>query len=173
MRERGPVQAPALAGCADAKRTPAGKTSGGLWWTQSIQIRTAALRGSCGGHIFQRDGFEAILIVECNQNFFIIQINSIHECVDQRLTVAFDMRVQFAEPGQPESHEVRAEFGLGQLFLGDPSFQLLLLDLQSFQSFLGRAGQNTGLDGVKHILDAAGTSFNCFSKRGRTVFSCS
>src|SRR5699024_7257523 len=123
------------------------------WWAQSIQIRTAALRGSRGGHIPQSDGFEAILIVECNQNFFIIQINSIHECIDQRLTVTFDVRIQFAESGQPESHEVRAEFGLGQLLFRDPDFQLFLLGFQSFQPLFGRAGQDAGLDGIEHILD--------------------
>ena len=69
--------------------------------------------------------------------------------------MALDLRVQLAEPGQPKPYEVGAELGLGQLFLSDPDFQFLLLGLQGFQTLFGRTGQDTGLDGVEHILDAS------------------
>ena len=68
--------------------------------------------------------------------------------------MALDLRVQLTEPGQPEFDEIGAELGFGQLFLGDPDFQLLLLGLQGFQTLFGRTGQDTGLNGVEHILDA-------------------
>lgn len=68
--------------------------------------------------------------------------------------MALDLRVQLAKPGQPKPYEVRAELGLGQLFLGDPDFQFLLLGLQIFQALFGGTGQDTGLNRIEHILDA-------------------
>ena len=69
-----------------------------FWWSEATQIRTIARWGIGGGNIPERDGFCAVFVVECNQNFFIIEINSIHECIDKRFPVAFHVRVEFAEP---------------------------------------------------------------------------
>lgn len=85
--------------------------------------------------------------------------------------MALDLWIQLPEPGQPELDEVRAELGLGQLFLSDPDFQLLLLGLQSFQALFGGTGQDTSLDGVEHILDAGfGLLQLLFQKGQRSVF---
>ena len=78
------------------------------WWSEAPQIRTIALWGIFGGDFIESDGFCAVFVVECNQNFFIIEINSIHECIDKRLTVAFHVRVELAEPGQPETNLIFA-----------------------------------------------------------------
>ena len=78
------------------------------WWSEATQIRTIALWGIFGGDFIESDGFCAVFVVECNQNFFIIEINSIHEGIDERFPVAFYPRVQLAEPGQPETNLIFA-----------------------------------------------------------------
>ena len=80
--------------------------------------------------------------------------------------MALDLRIQLPEPGQPELDEVGAEFGLGQIFLGDPDFQLLLLGLQGFQTLFGGTGQDTGLNGVEHILDASFSLLQLLFQKG-------
>ena len=47
-----------------------------FWWSEVNQIRTIALWGIFGGNFIESDGFCAVFVVECNQNFFIIEINS-------------------------------------------------------------------------------------------------
>ena len=79
-----------------------------FWWSEATQIRTIALWGIFGGDLIESDGFCAVFVVECNQNFFIIEINSIHEGIDERFPVAFYPRVQLAEPGQPETNLIFA-----------------------------------------------------------------
>ena len=79
-----------------------------FWWSEATQIRTIALWGIFGGDFIESDGFCAVFVVECNQNFFIIKINGVHERVDKRLPVAFHVRVEFAEPGQPETNLIFA-----------------------------------------------------------------
>ena len=79
-----------------------------FWWSEATQIRTIALWGIFGGNFIESDGFCAVFVVECNQNFFIIEINSIHECIDKRFPVAFHVRVELAEPGQPEPNLIFA-----------------------------------------------------------------
>ena len=76
--------------------------------SEATQIRTIALWGIFGGDFIESDGFCAVFVVECNQNFFIIEINSIHECIDKRFPVAFHVRVELAEPGQPEPNLIFA-----------------------------------------------------------------
>ena len=79
-----------------------------FWWSEATQIRTIALWGIFGGDFIESDGFCAVFVVERNQNFFIIEINSIHECIDKRFPVAFHVRVELAEPGQPETNLIFA-----------------------------------------------------------------
>ena len=78
------------------------------WWSEATQIRTIALWSIFGGDLIECDGFCAVFVVEYNQNFFIIKINRIHECVDKRFPVAFHVRVELAEPGQPETNLIFA-----------------------------------------------------------------
>ena len=79
-----------------------------LWRSEATQIRTIALWGIFGGDFIESDGFCAVFVVEYNQNFFIIKINGVHERVDKRFPVAFYVRVEFAEPGQPEPNLIFA-----------------------------------------------------------------
>ena len=78
------------------------------WWSEATQIRTIARWGIFGGDFIESDGFCAVFVVECNQNFFIIEINGIHVCIDKRFPVAFHVRVELAEPGQPEPNLIFA-----------------------------------------------------------------
>ena len=118
------------------------------WWSEATQIRTIALWGIFGGNFIESDGFCAVFVVECNQNFFIIKINGVHERVDKRLPVAFHVRVEFAEVGEPKFHKICADFRFRQLFFRDADFQLFLLSLQLFQASFGRAGQYTCLNRI-------------------------
>ena len=79
-----------------------------FWWSEATQIRTIALWGIFGGDFIESDGFCAVFVVERNQNFFIIEINGVHERVDKRFPVTFHVRVEFAEPGQPEPNLIFA-----------------------------------------------------------------
>ena len=65
--------------------------------------------GIFGGDFIESDGFCAVFVVDCNQNFFIIEINGVHERVDKRFPMAFYVRVEFAEPGQPDVYKRQAE----------------------------------------------------------------
>ena len=93
--------------CAKEKRSCI-STQAFSWWSEATQIRTIALWGIVGGDFIESDGFCAVFVVKCNQNFFIIEINSIHEGIDERFPVAFYPRVQLAEPGQPETNLIFA-----------------------------------------------------------------
>ena len=93
--------------CAKEKRSCI-STQAFSWWSEATQIRTIALWGIFGRDFIKRDGFCAVFVVERNQNFFIIEINSVHECIDKRFPVAFYVRVEFAEPGQPETNLIFA-----------------------------------------------------------------
>ena len=93
--------------CAKEKRSCI-STQAFSWWSEVNQIRTIALWGIFGGDFIESDGFCAVFVVKCNQNFFIIEINSIHEGIDERFPVAFYPRVQLAEPGQPETNLIFA-----------------------------------------------------------------
>ena len=88
--------------------TPASSQRWSSWWSEATQIRTIALWGIFGGNFIESDGFCAIFVVECNQNFFIIEINRIHECIDKHFPVAFHVRVELAKPGQPEPNLIFA-----------------------------------------------------------------
>ena len=138
-----------------------------FWWSEATQIRTIALWGIFGSNFIESDGFCAVFVVECNQNFFIIEVNSIHEGVDERFPVAFHPRVQLAEPGQPETDLILTQPGLCDFLLGNADFQFFLLFFQLFQTCLGGTGQYTRLDGVQHILDAVLHLFHLLFQQGQ------
>ena len=125
-----------------------------LWCTKAIYIRTFFLcRGF--GSLAERNGLRPFFVVEGNQHFIIIEVNSIDEGVNQRLPLFLLGQVQFAEVQQPEADELLFHHGLGQLLFGNFGFQVFLLGFEDFQTLLGGTGQDTGLDGVEHILDAS------------------
>ena len=105
-----------------------------FWWSEATQIRTIALWGIFGSDLIESDGFCAIFVVECNQNFFIIEINRVHERVDKRFPVAFHVRVELAEPGQPEPNLILTQPWPSDFFFGDPNLKFFLLGFQLFQT---------------------------------------
>ena len=119
-----------------------------FWWSEATQIRTIAPWGILGGNFIESDGFCAVFVVERNQNFFIIEINSIHECIDKRLPVAFHVRVELAEVGEPKFYKICTDLRLCQLFFRDADLQFLLLSFQFFQASFGRAGQDALLNRI-------------------------
>ena len=142
-----------------------------FWWSEATQIRTIALWGIFGGDFIESDGFCAVFVVECNQNFFIIEINSIHECIDKRFPVAFHVRVELAEPGQPEPNLIFTQPRPSDFFFGDPNLKFFLLGFQLFQTRFGGVGQHTCLNGVQHIFNAVlYLAHLLFQQRERGVF---
>ena len=125
-----------------------------FWWSEATQIRTIALWGIFGGDFIESDGFCAVFVVECNQNFFIIEINGVHERVDKRFPVAFHVRVELAEPGQPETNLIFTQPWPSDFFFGDPNLKFFLLGFQLFQTRFGGVGQHTCLNSVQHIFNA-------------------
>ena len=125
-----------------------------FWWSEATQIRTIALWGIFGGDLIESDGFCAVFVVECNQNFFIIEINGIHECIGKRFPVAFHIRVELAEPGQPEPNLIFTQPRPSDFFFGNPNLKFFLLGFQLFQTRFGGVGQHTRLDSVQHIFNA-------------------
>ena len=121
-----------------------------LWCTSRTHIRTF-LRF----HGFpESDRFCTFLIVKGNKYLIIVEIDGIDEGVHQCLPLLRLGHVQLAEAEQPEPDELFFHLRLGKPFLCNAGLQFFSLFFQSFQPFLGRAGQNAHLDGIQHIGDA-------------------
>ena len=82
-----------------------------FWCSKAIQIRTVFVADSFL-EFRKGDGFRALLVVEGDHHFIIIQENRIDEGVDEHLTVALLPHVQLAEAVEPEGHKLRADLGL-------------------------------------------------------------
>ena len=124
-----------------------------MWCTKAIHIRTFFLCRSLGG-LAERNSLCTLFIVKSNQHFIVIEVNCIDEGVDQSLPLFLLGQVQLAEAVEPEADEFLLHHGIGQFFFGNLDFEVFFLGLEGFQPLLGGAGQNAGLDGVEHILDA-------------------
>ena len=125
----------------------------GVWCTKAIHIRTFFLCRSLGG-LAERNGLRAFFVVEGNQHFIIIKVNCINKSIHQRLPLLLLGQVQLAKVQQPEADEFLLHHGLGQFFFGNLCFQVFFLALEGFQPLFGGAGQDAGLNGVEHILNA-------------------
>ena len=118
-----------------------------FWCTTAIQVRT----GICFSgflHIVQGDGSGAVLVVEGENQFIIVQVNGVHKCVDQHFAVGLLAYIQLTEFVQPEGDKLRADSGLGNLLIGDLDFQIFLGRFQFLQTGLGGLGENALLDSV-------------------------
>ena len=117
------------------------------WCTTAIQIRTGiVLYGFF--HIVKGDGSGAVLVVEGENQLVIIQVDGVHKGIDQHFTVGLLAYIQLTEFVEPEGNELRADSGLGNLFVGDLDFQIFLGSFQFLQTGLGGFGENALLDGV-------------------------
>ena len=68
--------------------------------------------------------------------------------------MAFHVRVELAEPGQPEPNLIFAQPRSSDFFFGNPNLKFFLLGFQLFQTRFGGVGQHTCLNGVQHIFNA-------------------
>ena len=124
-----------------------------FWCSKAIQIRTISL--GCNFCRFSKgDGLCSFFIVEGYQNLIVIQVNRIDEGIHQCLPLLRLGHIQLAEAKQPKADELLFHLWLSQPFLCNAGLQFFSLIFQSFQPFLGRAGQNTHLDDIQHIGDA-------------------
>ena len=80
------------------------------WCSKAIQIRTVFVADSFL-QFREGDGFRALLVVEGDHHFIIVQENRIDEGVDEHLAVALLPHVQLAEAVEPEGHKLRADLG--------------------------------------------------------------
>ena len=142
-----------------------------FWWSEATQIRTIALWGIFGGDLIESDGFCAVFVVECDQNFFIIEINSIHECIDKRFPVAFHVRVELAEPGQPEPNLIFAQPWPSDFFFGNPNFKSFCWASSFSKRDLVELVSTPAWIAFSIFSMPFSTSRICFSSRGSVVFS--
>ena len=135
---------------AQKKKSPGTLCLGFSWCTSRTHIRTF-LRF----HGFpESDRLCTFLIVKGNKYLIIVEIDGIDEGIHQCLPLLRLGHIQLAEAKQPKADEFFFHLRFCQPFLGNAGLQLLPLIFQSFQPFLGRAGQNAHLDGIQHIGDA-------------------
>ena len=103
-----------------------------IWCNNAIQIRTVFVADSFL-QFREGDGFRALLVVEGDHHFIIVQENRIDEGVDEHLAMDLLPHVQLAEAVEPERHKLRADLGLRQLFAGKPVFKLVAAVFQLLQ----------------------------------------
>ena len=120
----------------------------------AFQIRTGIIFLGISFYIIERNGFCAILVVEGDHHFIIVQVDGVDKYIDEPLPVILSIDVQFAEFVQPEGDELGADSGLCQLFVGDLDFQILLRAFQFFQTALCGFGEDAHLDCIQDILDS-------------------
>ena len=121
-----------------------------IWCTSRTYIQTF-LRF----HGFpESDRFCTFLIIKGNKYLIIVEIDGIDEGIHQCLPLLRLGHIQLAEAKQPKADELLFHLWLSQPFLCNAGLQFFSLIFQSFQPFLGRAGQNAHLDGIQHIGDA-------------------
>ena len=89
----------------------------------AIQIRTSIIFLNCSFYIVERDGLRAILVVEGDDHFVIVQVDSIDENIDQPLPVILSADVQLTELMQPKGDELCADPRFCNLLVGDLDFQ--------------------------------------------------
>mgnify|MGYP006965449896 CR=1 FL=1 len=85
--------------------------------------------------------------------------------------MAFHVRVELAEAGQPEPNLIFTQPRPSDFFFGNPNLKFFLLGFQLFQTRFGGVGQHTCLNGVQHILNAVlYLAHLLFQQRKRGVF---
>ena len=123
----------------------------GIFWCASrTHIRTFL----CFHGFPESDRFCTFLIVKGNKYLIIVEIDGIDEGIHQCLPLLRLGHIQLAEAKQPKADELLFHLWLSQPFLCNAGLQFFSLIFQSFQPFLGSAGQNAHLDGIQHIGDA-------------------
>ena len=144
------MQAPIFRGYITKKNAKSYDLTFNIWCTSRTHIRTF-LRF----HGFpESDRFCAFLIVKGNEDLIIVEIDGVDEGIHQCLPLLRLGHIQLAEAKQPKADELLFHLWLSQPFLCNAGLQFFSLIFQSFQPFLGRAGQNAHLDGIQHIGDA-------------------
>ena len=121
----------------------------------AIQIRTGIIFLCCSFYIIESDSFRAVLVVEGDDHFVIVQVDGIDENIDEPLPVILPIYIQLAEFMQPEGDELSADPRFCDLLIGNLDFQIFLGAFQFFQSALGGLGEDAHLDCVQNVLDAA------------------
>ena len=143
------MQTPIFRGYITKKNAKSYDLTFNIWCTLRTHIRTF-LRF----HGFpESDRFRTFLIIKGNEDLIIVEIDGIDEGVHQCLPLLRLGHIQLAEAKQPKADELFFHLRLGKPFLCNAGLQFFSLIFQSFQPFLGRAGQNAHLDGIQHIGD--------------------
>lgn len=65
----------------------------------AIQIRTGIIVSNCSLYIIEGDGFGAILVVESDDHFVIVQVDGIDENIDEPLAVILPVNIQLGMTG--------------------------------------------------------------------------
>ena len=144
------MQTPIFRGYITKKNVKSYDLTFNIWCTSRTHIRTFL----CFHGFPESDRFCTFLIVKGNKHLIIVEIDGIDEGIHQCLPLLRLGHIQLAEAKQPKADELLFHLWLSQPFLCNAGLQFFSLIFQSFQPFLGRAGQNAHLDGIQHIGDA-------------------
>ena len=116
-----------------------------IWCANAIQIRTGIIPLNSSFYIIERDGLRAILVVEGDDHFVIVQVDSIDENIDQPLPVILSANIELTELMQPECDKLCADSGLRNFLVGNLDFQVLFGAFQFFQAALGGLSKDARL----------------------------
>lgn len=92
-------------------------------------------------------------MIECDDQFVIVEINPINEHIDQQLSVPLLGHVQCPESVQEMLDLFFCQLRLCNLLVGNPNFQFLLGCFQFIQATLSGLGEDTLLNGIQEIFN--------------------
>jgi len=98
-----------------------------FWSAGAIQIRTF--------YIVKSNGLCAVFIVECNDDFIVIRLNSVDKRINEHFTMCPLSHIQLAETMKPEGCELRCDFWPDKILAGNLDFQILFNWLQVLQAW--------------------------------------
>ena len=68
-----------------------------FWYSEANQIRTVLRLSKSGFYVVKCDGFRTILVVECDDQLIIVEIDPVDKSVDEPLPVGLFAHIQNPE----------------------------------------------------------------------------
>ena len=125
------------------------------WYRRQFQIRTrgGGALGKRALHIAKIYSFSSFLIVECYVHVIVVDVNGIKENADQNFPMLQFGHIEFPKTLEKITDLLFGDSGFCHLFKSNLRFKIIPACFQFFQTGFGISGQNTLLDGIKHILN--------------------
>ena len=68
-----------------------------FWYSKANQIRTVLCLSKSGFYVVKCDGFRTILVVECDDQLVIVEINPVDKSINEPLTMGLFAHIQNSE----------------------------------------------------------------------------